>query len=260
MVPPDRGNKGSGFWISGPSYPLPGTRRVTYHLASSGHANSREGDGRLMIAADSSPDGPPMRESPPDRFTYDPRDPVPTVGGNFLNATLVAGAADQSAVELRKDVLVYTSVPLTEDMAVIGDVRATIWAISSATDTDFSVKVVDVHPDQITHNVLDRIVRARFRQGTKQPWTLITPGKAYEYSLYLGDTATIFRAGHRVRVEVSSSNFPRVARNTNTGHPNPNADTDMKPADQMVLHDRQHPSRIELSVVPSRMVAAPGRH
>ena len=129
------------------------------------------------------------------------------------------GALDKSGIELRKDVLVYRSSPLTEDLAVISPVTVKIWAASSVPDTDFTAKLVDIHLDGIAHNVLDWIVRARYRHGSKTPPSLITPGRAYEYTIALVDTGTVFRKGHRIRLEVSSSNFPHFDRNPNTGHP-----------------------------------------
>jgi uncharacterized protein len=162
---------------------------------------------------------------------------------------LPAGAREQRDVELRKDVLVYTGAPLDRDMAVIGDVVVKLWAKSTARDTDFTGKLVDVHPDGATHNVLDRIVRARYRHGSKLPPSLTHPGKTYEYRIELGNTATVFRRGHRIRVEISSSSFPHYARNLNTGLSN-EATSQMEVARQTVLHDRKNPSRIELPVAP----------
>jgi putative CocE/NonD family hydrolase len=250
LVPPDAGTEGSGFWISGEDYPLPGTSYRRFYLASNGDANTRMGGGALT---------PTGSLGAPDHFTYDPRNPVPTTGGNYLNnpALLQAGAADQSTVELRNDVLVYTSAPLEEDLPVIGPVTVKFWAASSAVDTDFTAKLVDVHHDEFAHNVLDRVVRARFREGHKQPPKLIEPGTPYEYTLELGHTGTIFKKGHRVRLEISSSNFPRVARNLNTGAENPYADDQIVVAQQTILHDAEHPSFLELPVAPG--VSMPAR-
>jgi len=283
LVPPNSGNEGSGFWVTGSSYPLPGTRTVRYYLASGGHANSRFGDGELFAAgamrhghggyfevksdrgrhagfdrgwgnAGWNRPGRDGRSSsaPMDHFVYDPNDPVPTTGGNMCcnGALLPAGARDQNTVEMRDDVLVYTSDPLDHDMAVIGRVRAEFWAASSARDTDFTVKLVDVHPDGLTHNVLDRIVRARYRHGSAKPPQLIRPhNKPYRYTLELGNTATIFRPGHQVRVEISSSNFPHFARNLNTGLNN-NDTSQVRVAYQTILHNGGHPSFVSLPVAP----------
>ena len=211
MVPPDSGTDAGGFYLAADEYPLPQAQPIRFHLGSGGRANTRHGDGTLSREA---PAGPP------DRFVYDPADPVPTMGGNLCCGDfLLRGAVDQSDIELRDDVLVYTSEPLAEDLAVIGPVTVRLWASSTARDTDFTAKLVDVHMDGIAHNVLDRIVRARYRNGSKSAPSLITPGETYEYTIPLGDTATVFRRGHRIRLEVSSSNFPHFDRNLNTGHP-----------------------------------------
>ncbi|HSN90419.1 MAG TPA: CocE/NonD family hydrolase [Anaeromyxobacteraceae bacterium] len=244
LVPPDTGTAGSSFLLTADAFPLPGTEYVSYHLASGGRANTRHGDGELVTTPGKRANGNP------DRFTYDPADPVPTVGGNMCCGGLIPnGAQDQATVELRDDVLVYTSAPLEADLAVIGPVSVTLWAKSSAPDTDFTAKLVDVHLDGMAHNVLDRIVRARFRWGSKLPPSLIEPGKPYEYRIDLGNAGTIFRKGHRIRLEISSSNFPHYARNLNTGHSNETTAA-MAPAMQTILHDPVHASRLVLPVVP----------
>lgn len=253
LVPPNAGETGTGVWISSTKYPLPGTRTEHYYFDSAGKANTRFGDGKLLRSATTraADVAAVLDRSRPDRFDYDPSKPVPTTGGNMCcNAVLVAdGAQSQNNVELRHDVLVYTSEPLRTDEAVIGTVQTTFWAISSAPDTDFTVKLVDVHPDGLTHNVLNRIVRARLRAGSKLPPSLIEPGRPYEYTLELGNAATLFRAGHRIRVDVSSSDFPHFERNLNTGLSNEDT-SEMRVAHQIVLHDRAHPSHIDLPVAP----------
>ncbi len=244
LVPPDTGSTGSGFFITGDSYPLPGSKTVELFLASRGRANSSRGDGRLVS------DRTDSSASTPDQFQYDPAHPVPTTGGNMCcNNVLPNGAQDQTQVELRNDVLVYTSSPLTSDMAVIGPVEVKLWARSSAPDTDFTAKLVDIHVDGATHNVLDRIVRASLRKGSKRPPDLIEPGKDYEYTIPLGNAGTIFRRGHRIRLEISSSSFPHYARNLNTGM-NSNWTSEMEVATQTVLHSSHHPSRLVLVVAP----------
>ena len=241
MVPPDSGTEGGGFYLAADDYPLPQSRPMRFHLGSGGRANTRHGDGTLSREAPS---------GPPDRFVYDPANPVPTMGGNLCCGDfLMRGALDQSDVELRDDVLVYTSEPLTADLAVIGPVSVKLWASSTARDTDFTAKLVDVHLDGIAHNVLDRIVRARYRNGRKSPPSLIAPGETYEYTIPLGDTATVFRRGHRIRLEVSSSNFPHFDRNLNTGHAL-GQDAEMVSATQTIFHDGAHPSYVELPVAP----------
>jgi putative CocE/NonD family hydrolase len=251
MVPPDKGNTGSGFWFKTDDFPIAGTTYQKYYLNSDGKANTRNGAGTLAVTAPST--------SAADAFTYDPKDPVPTVGGNYLNnpALQKAGAADQSTVEMRGDVLVYTSAPLDRDLPVVGPVAVNFWATSSAVDTDFTAKLVDVHVDGFAQNVLDRVVRARFRAGHKLPPKLITPGQAYEYKLELGYTGIVIPKGHRLRLEISSSNFPRVSRNLNTGADNPNAESKIVVAHQTILHDATHASYLEVPVAAS--VKIPGR-
>lgn len=258
LVPPDTGTQGDSFLLTANQFPLPNTQMTTFQLRSRGHANTRFGDGQLVARGDDGDDEGEDDEGRPDQFSYDPHNPVPTKGGNMCcNATLLpAGAHDQSEIELRNDVLVYTSAPLNRDMAVIGPVTVRLWARTSARDTDFTAKLVDVHLDGFAHNVLDRIVRARYRHGSKFPPSLINPGQAYEYTIDLGNTGSIFRRGHRIRLEISSSNFPHYARNLNTGRSNEQDDR-IEVARQTILHDEEHPSRLILPVVPG--VHPPGR-
>lgn len=243
QVPPDSGAEGSGFWATDETFPLTGTETVRLHLGSGGRANTRWGDGTLSLNG--------VSVGPDDTFVYDPRDPVPSLGGGLCCLTLGfyfrSGAQDQSTIELRDDVLVYTSDPLEQDLPVVGQVAVTLWATSTARDTDFTAKLVDVHPDGFAQDVLNRIVRARFRDGSKQPPSLIQPGRAYEYQIDLGYTANVFRAGHRVRLDVSSSKFPHLARNHNTGE-DPADDARFEVATQTIHHDSDHPSFVELSV------------
>ena len=163
VVNPDSGKQAGGFWLNGDAFPPKGTGKTRFNLRSGGRANTRMGDGVL------DPDRP--SEGPEDRFTYDPRKPVPTMGGGLCCVTLgsyfPSGAQDQSEIEMRDDVLVYTSAPLTNDLAVVGQVKVKFWATSSARDTDFTAKFVDVRPDGFAQNLLDRVVRARFRKGSK---------------------------------------------------------------------------------------------
>jgi putative CocE/NonD family hydrolase len=252
LVPPNRGETGSGFWLSASDFPVPGSKLDRYYLASDGHANSRLGDGSLVTSdVQTKNDAVPVGTSN-DQFVYDPRDPVPTVGGNLLlpdALTHKEGFQDQSTVELRKDVLVYTSAPLTASLAVIGTVNASFWAMTSADDTDFTVKLVDVHPDGITNNIVDRIIRARFRLGSKRPPVFIQPNAPYHYGLQVGNTAYLFPSGHRLRVEISSSNFPKFARNLNTTQESQLQDR-FEIAHQTILHDVHYPAYIELPVAP----------
>jgi putative CocE/NonD family hydrolase len=250
LNPPDKGVQGSGFWVNSDVWPLKGTQELSLFLASDGHANTSAGDGRLTLL--------PEPSAPPDRFAYDPEDPVPTAGGNLCcePALLPAGAHDQSMLEKRNDVLVYTSDTLTQDVAVIGPVKVVLFAASSARDTDFTAKLVDVQPDGFAANILDRIQPARFREGSRLPPSLITPGKVYEYTIELGNAGLVFRKGHKIRVEISSSNFPHYARNLNTGLDNSTTSL-MAVAHQTVFHERHEASRVVLPVVPG--IAPPDR-
>lgn len=252
QLPPDSGAQGSGFWVTDDTFPLSGTETVRFYLGSGGRANTRWGDGTLTRNGSSS--------GPDDSYVYDPRDPVPSLGGGLCCLTLGfyfrSGNQDQSTIELRDDVLVYTSDPLADDLPVIGPVSVSFWATSTARDTDFTAKLVDVHPDGFAQNVLNRVVRARFRNGSKAPPSLIEPGRAYEYRIDLGYTANVFRAGHRVRLDLSSSKFPQLARNHNTGE-DPAHDADFEVATQTIHHDADRPAYVELAVAPRVKVASP---
>ena len=242
MVPPDDGTVGTGFWITADQFPLRDSVEERFYLRSDGHANSAAGGGVLAV------DGP---GGLPDEYMYDPRNPVPTVGGNMCcaNDLLASGAFDQREVERRDDVLVYTTPPLEEDLVVIGPVRVELWATSSAPDTDFTAKLLDVHVDGYVQNVSEGIIRARYRNSHEElSW--ITPGAAHDYTIDLGYTATVFRRGHRVGLEVSSSNFPHFDRNPNTAHAF-GRNGQLQKATQQVLHDLAHPSQLVLRVAPN---------
>jgi putative CocE/NonD family hydrolase len=245
QVPPDSGTQGSGFWITGDTFPLPGTEKVIFHLRSGGRANTRFGNG--VLDRKQSPDGSD------DTFVYDPANPVPSHGGGLcclsLGFYMNSGAQDQSLLELRNDVLVYTSAPLEEDLPAIGPVKVKFWATTTAPDTDFVAKLVDVHPSGFAQNILERVLRARFRNGSKKPPVPVVPGQAYEYEIDLGYTATMFKAGHRVRLDITSSKFPHLARNHNTGG-DPSTDARFSAATQTIHHGPGRPSYLELSVAP----------
>ena len=233
---------GENRWRDEEEWPLARAEETRYYLHSNGHANSVSGDGSLDTGA-------PVAE-PPDTFRYDPRDPVPTKGGALCCSPtfLPSGAYDQRSVEARHDVLVYTSAPLQRALEVTGPVQANIWAASSAPDTDFTAKLVDVHPEGPAYNVTDGILRARYRASRARPRPL-QPGRAYALTIDLGATSILFKAGHRIRLEVSSSNFPRFDRNLNTSAP-AGLGTEMAPAAQTVLHDASHASYVALPVIP----------
>lgn len=212
------------------------------HLGSGGRAGTLHGDGVLALAE-------PGDEAP-DSFVYDPLDPVPTVGGKTLMPTITgAGIEDQTAVELREDVLCYTSPVLREPVAVHGPVRVELWAASSATDTDFTAKLVDVAPDGFAANLADGIVRARYRESPRRRSEPLRPGEPTRFSIDLWDLAHTFLPGHRIRLEISSSNFPRFDRNTNTGNEvGADGAADVRAAVQEVFHDSARPSALVLPV------------
>ena len=181
---------------------------------------------------------------------YNPADPVPTTGGALCCNPYYAanGAYDQNQVEERQDVLVYSTPPLEQDVEVTGPVTVTLWASTSATDTDFTAKLVDVCENGCARNLTDGIIRARYRDSMSNP-TMLEPGKAYCYEIDLWATSNVFKAGHRIRLEISSSNFPRFDRNTNTGNIIA-ADTELRPALQTVFHEGQQASYVSLAIVP----------
>ena len=235
---------GINRWREEKQWPLPGTEFRSYYLHSRGRANSAFGDGALSTEA-------PAAE-PPDSFLYNPIDPVPTVGGGLCcyPGALQGGAWDQAGVEHRADVLVYSTEPLAEDLEVTGPIVLTLYASSSAPDTDFTAKLVDVEPCGFARNLTDGIIRARFRESQSRE-TMLTPEKVAEFKIDMWSTANVFKAGHRLRLEVSSSNFPRFDRNPNTGH-ELFADAEMRPAMQTVMHDRSFASHLTLPVIPAR--------
>jgi hypothetical protein len=206
----------------------------------------------------------PLPQASPSQYTHDPRHPVPTVGGATLlsasSISLLPGPRDQRPVEARPDVLSFTSQELTEDLEVTGPVSVTLHAATSAVDTDFTAKLVDVWPDGRALSVVDGIVRARFRDGSDAALP-VTAGEVYEYTIDLIATSQVFAAGHRLRVEIASSNFPCFDRNPGNGAPAGAAtEADFVVAEQTVFHDHDRPSYITLPVIPrgSRRTLTPG--
>lgn len=232
-------------WRDEKDWPIPGTEWRRYYLHSRGNANTLDGDGALATEA-------PGNE-PSDIFLYNPLNPVPTNGGGlccYQNA-FSGGAFDQTSIERRADVLVYTTEPLAEDTEITGPVSLTLYAASSAPDTDFTAKLVSIGPCGCSAmNLTDGIIRARVRESKSEP-KLITPGKVYEYTIDMWQTSILLRKGDRIRLEVSSSNFPRFDRNPNTGH-DLFVDADMQPAIQTIMHDRTNASYLTLPVIPAR--------
>jgi hypothetical protein len=222
---------GENKWRYEDDWPLQRAQETSYFLHSAGKANSASGDGSISVA-------PATREAP-DSFVYDPANPVPTVGGPLCcdSVHLAPGPRDQKEVESRADVLIYSTPPLDHDTEVTGLVTL-----------DFTAKLIDVGPDGFAQNLTEGILRARYRESTSEAKPIV-PGKIYEYKIDMWSTSNVFLKGHRIRVEVSSSNFPRFDRNLNTGTSAAEDATFVK-ATNTVLHDREHPSALVLPVVP----------
>ena len=239
---------GANRWRDEDEWPLARTRYTKLYLHSAGGAATLDGDGVLSTRP---PDG-----EPPDRYTYDPQDPVPTLGGNHSitpgdpahDAVIWCGPCDQRPNERRRDVLVYTSEPLQDDLEVTGPVVLQLWASSSARDTDFVGRLVDVYPDGMAINVTEGVVRARYRAGDGRDPALIEPGRVLEYTVDLQCTSMVFLRGHRLRLEVTSSNFPLWDRNLNNGDDG-NTSTEIVVADQEIWHDTSSPSHLVLPII-----------
>ena len=234
---------GANEWHNADQWPLPGTEWTRFFLHSRGNARTAAGDGTLGREAPAS--------EPPDRYLYDPRFPTPTTGGRLLPTGKSApGPLDQVHVEGRSDVLCYTTPELTADLEVTGPVRLHLFASTSAADTDFIAKLVDVYPGGAAYNVAEGVIRTRYREGILSPQP-VEAGSVYEFVIDLASVSNVFRAGHRLRLDVTSSNFPRVDRNMNTGNPF-GEDAEGIPAVQAVYHDGQFASYVELPVIPPR--------
>jgi len=229
---------GTNQWRDESEWPLARTRYTPYFLHSRGTANSVQGNGTL------SPEVP--SEEPVDHYRYDPADPVPTCGGNTL--IIPVGVKDQREVEARQDVLVYTGEPVEKPLEVTGPLKVVLYASSSAPDTDFTAKLVNVRPDGYAQNIADGILRARYRESLSTP-KLLAKGEVYELTIDLWATSHVFLPGHRLRVEISSSNFPRFDRNLNTGGDQATGTT-FHVAEQTVFHNQRFRSHILLPVIP----------
>ncbi len=229
---------GRNEWRDEQQWPLERTRWTQYFLHSNGQANTSLTDGTLNTQK-------PQDETA-DQFVYDPENPVPTLGGALLLGP--GGSFDQTEIEQRSDVLVYTSDPLSEELEVTGPIRVILFAASDALDTDWTAKLVDVDPDGKAWNLCDGILRARYRKSGQQA-ELLEPGQIARYEIDLWSTSNVFLPGHRLRVEISSSNFPRFDRNPNTGHAF-GANAELKTAHQTIYHDASHPSHILLPIIP----------
>jgi putative CocE/NonD family hydrolase len=239
---------GKNEWRFEDAWPLERAKPTRYRLFGlhpANGANGVSGNGGLLEP------GVLTRTSglPSDTFTYDPANPVPTVGGPLCCDAihLAPGPRDQKEVEARPDVLVYTAEPLDEDLEVTGPVTLDLFAKSSAVDTDFTAKLVDVGPDGVAINLTEGILRARYRESTSEAKPIV-PGQVYEYKIDMWSTSNVFLKGHRIRLEVSSSNFPRFDRNLNTGK-DASTDSNFVKATNTILHDAAHPSALILPVV-----------
>ena len=232
---------GRNEWRYENEYPLARTQYEKMYFHSGGRANSARGDGTLSWEE-------PPAASQPDRYDYDPDNPVPSLGGNNCCGTPTpTGPRDQRPIEGRNDILVYTSDFLTETIEVTGPVKVVLYASSDAVDTDFVAKLVDVYPDGRSINVAEGIARARYRESLTEP-KLLEPGTVYELEIDLVGTSNAFLAGHRIRVHLTSSHFPQFDRNPNTGEPfGTSART--RVARQTVYHSSPHPSHIVLPVI-----------
>jgi hypothetical protein len=236
---------GENKWRDEEAWPLERAKETRYKLHSASVANGPIGQGMLYTGEIE------FRSDNPDTFTYDPANPAPTVGGPLCcdPAHLPTGPRDQKEVEARPDVLVYSTPPLEQDLEVTGPITLDLFAKSSAVDTDFTAKLVDVWPNGFAQNLTEGILRARYRESTTGAAKPIVPGQVYEYKIDLWSTSNVFLKGHRIRLEVSSSNFPRFDRNLNTGKDAATDSTFVK-ATNTILHDAAHPSALILPVAP----------
>jgi putative CocE/NonD family hydrolase len=225
---------GINRWRDEDEWPLARARSVKFYLGGNGALGDEPG-----------------KAAPPDTFVYDPKNPVPTLGGAVCCDPRVFpwGPIDQRPIEKRPDVLVYTGPPLGSAMEVTGPIQVVLYVSSSAPDTDFTAKLVDVFPDGEARNLTDGILRVRYRESLENP-KLMVPGEVYKLSIDAGVTSNVFLAGHRIRLEISSSNFPRFDRNPNTGRPVED-EKSLRKASQTVFHDRDRHSYLLLPVVPA---------
>jgi uncharacterized protein len=233
---------GANQWREEDDWPPARAQATKYFLHSAGKANSLRGNGTLTTAA-------PGATEPSDQYVYDPANPAPTTGGPLCcdAAHLPPGPRDQRPVEARDDVLVYSTAPLASDMEVTGPVSVELYVKSSAVDTDFTAKLVDLWPDGFAQNLTEGILRTRYRSSQEKP-ELMTPGQIYKLTIEVWSTSNVFKKGHTLRLEVSSSNFPRFNRNLNTGEDNGSGQR-FVPATNTILHDAEHPSALTLPVV-----------
>ncbi|CAN5643172.1 CocE/NonD family hydrolase [soil metagenome] len=233
---------GSNKWQTSDAWPPATSEMTTYYLSSAGRANSLYGDGKLTTK-------PLGKDEKPDAFAYDPAFPVPSYGGNVCctGTAVQGGAFDQHQMETRQDILVYTTEPFASGVELTGSIETTLYVASDAKDTDFTVKLIDVYPDGKAYNLDETILRARYRDGfDKEVW--MDKGKVYKLTLSPMATSNFFAPGHSIRVEISSSNFPRFDRNMNTGGDNYSESKGVI-AHNQVFHSAQYPSLVRLPIV-----------
>jgi uncharacterized protein len=246
---------GDNVWRDEKEFPLARTQYTKYYFHSNRGANSAAGDGELSIKSP----GKEAGKEKADTYEYDPQNPTPTIGGRLCcGAAIQPGPFDQRPNESRQDVLVFSTPPLERDTEVTGHITAELYASTSATDTDFTAMIVDVDPSGAAKGaegtagyarfLTDGVVRARYRNSTERAEP-IEPGKVYKYTIDMWATSNVFKAGHKIRVYISSSNFPRFNRNLNTGEPTLGASKMIK-ANQTIYHDSDHPSSITLPIIP----------
>ena len=233
---------GINKWQHSETWPPEGVKMHTYYLDSDGNANTAAGTGTLNKKRPGSKDRP-------DGFTYDPMKPVPSYGGNVCctGNAIKAGSFDQQKMEEREDILVYTTEPLKEGVEVSGAIEATLYVSSDVKDTDFTLKLIDVYPDGRAYNLDETIQRVRYREGYDKE-VFMEEGKVYKVDLTPLSTSNFFKKGHRIRIEISSSNFPRFARNLNTGGNNYDEKVGVV-AHNKVHHSRTYPSQIRIPMV-----------
>ena len=233
---------GLNQWQAAETWPPQGAENTTFYLSSQGKANSLYGDGALLL-------NKPGKEDLPDSFTYDPMNPVKSYGGNVCctGNAVRGGSFDQQGMETRNDILVYTSEPLEEGIEVSGFIESTLFVSSDAKDTDFTIKLIDVYPDGRAYNLDETIQRARYREGYDKE-VFMKAGEVYELKMTPMATSNYFKKGHRIRIEVSSSNFPRFARNLNTGGRNYDESKGVV-AHNQIHHSADYPSHIVIPIV-----------
>jgi putative CocE/NonD family hydrolase len=239
---------GRNEWRDEQEWPLARTVVTPYYLASGGGANTSSGDG-VLTTDEPAGAGAAGGWAASDSFRYDPADPVPFIS-DHASSSQIGGPDDYAEIERRRDVLCYSGPLLEEELEVTGTVRLELWAASSALDTDFTAKLLDVHPDGFVQRLCDSMVRARFRDGYRSPERFLTPGEPTRFEIDMWSTSHVFLPGHRVRLEISSSAFPKYDRNLNTGGPIATG-TEMVVAENTVFHDADHPSRLTLPVIPA---------